>query len=232
MLAKYLLDKLSAINIHNSNELLKHNCFAVFKWLHQKEPSLSFNALFELYSFYHDLPLNSLNIHEKEKILFKFKQTLPSYLPLPDNTIKQYLQEAQLQAHIALGHNEIPIGAVIVLDNQIIARGNNQTRTHKNIINHAEIIALNEAQSFLQNHRLNNCDLYVTIEPCVMCVGAIMQSRIRRVIFGAVEPKTGAVLSQFNILNNLAVNHQTEGIGPINNDYYSQQICEFLKQKR
>ncbi len=232
MIPRYLLNKLSKININSYIELIKHDYNLVFKWLKHKEISVSYNALFDLYCIYNNLLLNSLTEEEKEEIILKFKQSKPSYQPLPINIIKDYLEEAKISAKIAQDNNEIPIGAIIVKDEQIIARGYNQTKFYNNITCHAEIIALNKAQILLQNHRLNDCDLYVTIEPCIMCVGAIIHSRIRRVIFGALEPKTGAIFSQFTVLNNLAVNHQTEGIGPIDNDYYSQQICSFLREKR
>lgn len=232
MIPRYLLDKLNKININSSTELIKYNYNSVFKWLRHKEISLSYNVLFDLYCIHNNLSFNSLTEEKKEEIILKFNQSKPSYQPLPINIVKNYLEEARLQAKIAQDNNEIPIGAVIVKDKQIIARSYNQTKSHNNITSHAEIIALNEAQSLLQNHRLNDCDLYVTIEPCIMCVGAMIHSRIRRVIFGALEPKTGAILSQFSVLNNLVVNHQTEGIGPIDNDYYAQQIRNFLREKR
>lgn len=232
MIPRYLLDKLNKININSYIELMKYDYNSVFKWLKYKEISLSYNVLFDLYCIYNNLIINSLTEEEKEEIILKFNRSKPSYPPLPINILKEYLEEARLHAQIAQDNNEIPIGAIIVKDEQIIASGYNQTKFYNNIICHAEIIALNKAQILLQNHRLNDCDLYVTIEPCIMCAGAMVHSRIRRVIFGALEPKTGAILSQFTVLNNLAVNHQTEGIGPIDNDYYSQQICNFLRKKR
>ena len=165
-------------------------------------------------------------------VLTSYKKLCPSYVPLPEIIIDRYLGLAMDHAKIALDYNEIPIGTVIVKDDEVIACGYNQTLTSCNIIKHAEIVALEHAQKILHNHRLIDCDLYVTHEPCLMCMGAILHSRIKRVIFGTVEPKTGAIVSQYQVLKNAAVNHQTEAIGPINTKYYNKYLREFLKSKR
>lgn len=146
--------------------------------------------------------------------------------------IEKYLQIAKQQAKLALKKNEIPIGAVIVRDNTIIGMGHNQTLTCNDITKHAEIVAIQDASKNIANHRLIDCELYVTLEPCAMCVGAIIHSRIKRIIFGNLSPKTGAIISQYQLLNNTQVNHHTEAIGPIFTDNYISDLQLFLQNKR
>ncbi|WP_032112478.1 nucleoside deaminase [Candidatus Paracaedibacter symbiosus] len=104
-----------------------------------------------------------------------------------------YMQQAIEQALLAQKNNEVPIGAVIVHQGQVIARSHNLVETQKNPLAHAEILVIQEACAILNTTRLVNCDLYVTLEPCTMCAGAIAHSRLRRVYFGAFDPKGGAV---------------------------------------
>lgn len=243
MLPHYLVKKLSKLNINNLEELQQLDPMRVFQWLKYQHPGITNQVLFDLYSLckHHNLSAN-LSITTKESILTQFKEYTPSYPPLPKQTISHYLNHALNNAKMALNHNEIPIGAVIVHDItpnaqnhedfQIIGHGYNLTLTNKDILAHAEIIAIKEASKYLNTHRLNNCDLYVTIEPCLMCVGAILHSRIRRIIFGAAEPKTGAIISQYKVLENKNFNHHTEAIGPFNNSLYKTSLQEFMKNKR
>src|SRR5208282_4178000 len=109
--------------------------------------------------------------------------------PMPDET---FMREALALAQQATAAGEVPVGAVVVKENIIIGRGYNQPITARDPSAHAEIIAMRDAAAKLGNYRLIDCDLYVTLEPCAMCAGAIMQARLRRVIFGAADPKTGA----------------------------------------
>lgn len=244
MLPYYLKTKLIAIGINSLDKLVKYDYFKVFQWLKYKFPSLGYQALYDLCAINNSLPIGSLSEEQQADIVKTYKQSLPSYPPLPNTTIINFLYQAQELAAIAHTNNEIPIGAVIVTNKGnsnnngadenfvVIGKGYNSTLKQNSILCHAEIIAIIEAQKHLNNHRLDNCDLYVTIEPCLMCMGAIMHSRIRRVIFGAIEPKTGAIISQYNVLQNKSVNHQTEALGPIDNEFYSQQLKLFMQQKR
>jgi tRNA(adenine34) deaminase len=232
MLPNYLRAKLSTIGINSALELSQYDYLQVFKWLKGKYPSLSFHGLFDLYCVSKALPLNSLTKTEQQALIRAYKQLLPSYLPLTASQLNYYLTEAEAQAKIAFNRGEIPIGAVIVKDDTIIARGYNQTILKQDITQHAEIVALQEAQKVVANYRLNECDLYVTLEPCAMCIGAILNSRMRRVVFGGLEPKTGAVLSQYKLLTNRALNHHTEAIGPINTPHFATLLQQFLASKR
>ena len=121
-----------------------------------------------------------------------------------------YMAIALEEAEAAFNKKEVPIGAVIVRDNIIIARAHNLRELSKDATAHAEIIAIQRACDFLGGWRLTNSTLYVTIEPCPMCAGAILQSRIERVVIGAMDIKAGACGSVVNLLNNSSFNHQAE----------------------
>jgi tRNA(adenine34) deaminase len=122
----------------------------------------------------------------------------------------QFMQEALGEALAAATAGEVPIGAVIVHDDKILARSGNRTIRDNDPTAHAEIIVLREAARLLGNYRLADTTLYVTIEPCSMCAGAIVQARVPRLVYGADDPKGGAVRSCFEILSNPRLNHQVE----------------------
>jgi tRNA(adenine34) deaminase len=122
----------------------------------------------------------------------------------------QFMQEALAEARSAAAAGEVPIGAVLVHDSQIIARSGNRTIRDNDPTAHAEIIVLREAARRLGNYRLSGATLYVTIEPCSMCAGAVIQARVPRLVYGADDPKGGAVRSCFQILSDPRLNHQVE----------------------
>lgn len=122
---------------------------------------------------------------------------------------EEYMQEAIKEARKAYKKEEIPVGAIIVKDGEIIARGHNLKETKCNTIKHAEIIAIEKASKKLQNWRLEECELYVTLEPCCMCAGAIINARIKKVIIGTMDPKTGACGSILNLFE-YPFNHKVE----------------------
>jgi tRNA(adenine34) deaminase len=122
----------------------------------------------------------------------------------------QFMQEALVEARAAAEAGEVPIGAVLVHDGRILARSGNRTIRDCDPTAHAEVIVLREAARLLGNHRLADTTLYVTIEPCSMCAGAIIQARVPRVVYGADDPKGGAVRSCFEMLSNPRLNHQVE----------------------
>ncbi len=124
------------------------------------------------------------------------------------NNDEYYMKEALKQAKKAIKLGEVPIGCVIVHEDRIIGRGYNRRNTDKNTLSHAEITAINRASKKLGDWRLEDCTLYVTLEPCQMCAGAIIQSRITRVVMGAMNPKAGCGGSILNILEMEAFNHQ------------------------
>jgi tRNA(adenine34) deaminase len=126
------------------------------------------------------------------------------------NTDPEYMQEALEEARLAAEAGEVPIGSVLVLDDKIIARGGNRTIRDCDPTAHAEIVVLREAARAVGNHRLGEATVYVTIEPCSMCAGAMIQARIARVVYGCDDPKGGAVRSCFDILSHSRLNHRVE----------------------
>jgi len=121
-----------------------------------------------------------------------------------------WMEEALREAQRALALGEVPIGAVVVRDGRVIGRGSNQPITTNDPTAHAEILALREAGQSTGNYRLLDCDLYVTVEPCAMCAGAITHARIRRLVYGAEDPRAGAVHSMLQVLNHPKLNHKVE----------------------
>ncbi len=120
------------------------------------------------------------------------------------------MEEALREAQRALASGEVPVGAVVVHDGLIVGRGCNRPLSANDPTAHAEILALREAGQTIGNYRLLDCDLYVTVEPCAMCAGAITHARLRRLIYGAEDPKAGAVHSMLQLLNHPKLNHQVE----------------------
>ena len=148
-----------------------------------------------------------------------------------DNYTK-YMLEALKEAELAKLEDEVPIGCVIVKDNQIIARAHNQREITNNPLGHAETLAIKKASEVLNDWQLVDCDLYVTIEPCIMCGGAIIQSRIRKVIYGAPDLKGGAFGSSINILDAQNINHRPEIIKGVLEEECTKIIKDYFKSKR
>ena len=132
------------------------------------------------------------------------------YLKDGMKTDVEFMQEALAEARASASAGEVPIGAILVHEGKILARSGNRTIRDNDPTAHAEIIVLRESARLLCNYRLANTALYVTIEPCSMCAGAIIQARVPRLVYGADDPKGGAVRSCFEILSNPRLNHQVE----------------------
>ena len=142
------------------------------------------------------------------------------------------MREALLEAKKAFDYGEVPVGAVIVHDGKIIGRGHNLRNTLKNPLCHGEIAAINEAAGVMGDWRLEDCTIYVTIEPCPMCAGAIIQARIPRVVFGARNKKAGCAGSILDILNEPKFNHQAEVTEGVLLEECSELMKEFFKRFR
>ncbi len=228
----YLAEKLKPLGLNSVELIRKHGYLEIYAQLKIAYPSINFYPLYSLYSISQGIALYSLAPKQQQELVGAYKGLTKRHLWLAEETISRYLKAAEEQALEAAMIQEIPIGAVVVYQDQIIGRGHNQTRRLSSIFAHAEIIALKQAEAVLANFRLPECDLYLTIEPCLMCSGAIINSRIRRVIFGALEPKTGASHSQLQVFANKSINHNTHIIGPIDQERYSAPLREFLRQQR
>lgn len=143
-----------------------------------------------------------------------------------------FMNEAYKEARKAFDKNEVPIGAVIVYKNEIIGRGHNLRETKKSTIYHSEIIAINEACKSFKDWRLEECIIFVTIEPCIMCAGAIIQSRLNKVVYGAANKKFGAIESLYKIFDNENSNHKVDTLGGIMEKECSQIMKEYFKKFR
>lgn len=145
---------------------------------------------------------------------------------------EKYMKEAVRQAKKAYGIGEVPIGCVIVYEDKIIGRGYNRRTVDKNTLAHAELIAIRKACKKIGDWRLEGCTMYVTLEPCQMCSGAIVQSRIPRVVIGCMNPKAGCAGSILNLLQVEEFNHQTELTKGVLEEECSQMMKAFFKELR
>ena len=147
-------------------------------------------------------------------------------------TDEKYMKAAIAQAKKASAIDEVPIGCVIVYDGKIIGRGYNRRNTDKSTLCHAEITAIKKASKYIGDWRLEGCTLYVTLEPCQMCSGAIIQARIDRVVMGSMNPKAGCGGSLLNILQMDCFNHQAEVERGVLNEECSEILTRFFKELR
>lgn len=145
---------------------------------------------------------------------------------------EQYMRLAIAEAKRALTYNEVPIGAVIVYKDEVIAAGYNIRETLQTTLSHAELIAIAEANKSIGSWRLEDCTLYVTLEPCPMCAGAIVQSRIKRVVYGARDPKAGCAGTLMNLLGDDRFNHQVDVTSGVLELECSGLIKDFFSQLR
>jgi tRNA(adenine34) deaminase len=144
----------------------------------------------------------------------------------------EFMREALAEANQAAERGEVPIGAVLVLNERIIARAGNRTITDCDPTAHAEIVVLREAAKILRNYRLVGCTLYATVEPCAMCCGAMIQSRIARLVYGADDPKAGAVRSCFSVLDHPQLNHRVEVTSGMLADESAAVLKTFFSARR
>lgn len=142
------------------------------------------------------------------------------------------MKEAIKEAEKAAAVGEVPIGAVVIHNGEIIASGHNVRETLQTTLSHAELIAIEEANKKIGSWRLEDCTLYVTLEPCPMCAGAIVQSRIKRVVFGANDPKAGCAGTLMNLLNEPRFNHQAEVCGGVCAEACAKLLKDFFKGLR
>jgi len=145
---------------------------------------------------------------------------------------EQWMRHAMALAAQAEGIGEIPVGAVLVLDGQVVGEGWNRSISEHDACAHAEIMAIRSAGERLQNYRLLDTTLYVTLEPCCMCAGALIHSRVRRVVYGARDLKTGAAGSVFEILQDPRHNHRVELTGGVLAEVCAAQLSAFFKRRR
>lgn len=145
---------------------------------------------------------------------------------------RQFMQQALEQAQLAAAAGEVPVGAVLVRNGQVISKGFNRPIGNNDPSAHAEMMALRSAAQADSNYRLPGTTLYVTLEPCTMCAGAMLHARVDRVVFGASDPKTGAAGGVLDIFSEKQINHQTQVEGGIMSEECSQVLRQFFKERR
>jgi tRNA(adenine34) deaminase len=143
-----------------------------------------------------------------------------------------WMTEALAEAVLAEANGEVPIGAIVVLDDLIIGRGHNRPISQNDPTAHAEMVALRDAARTLNNYRLLGTTLYVTVEPCLMCMGALLQARVRQLIFGCYDPKAGAAGSLYNVSNDPRLNHQLEVTSEVRANESRELLQRFFRSKR
>jgi tRNA(Arg) A34 adenosine deaminase TadA len=143
-----------------------------------------------------------------------------------------HLRAAIAEAHAAEASGEVPVGAVVVHEDQIIARGQNRVLRDSDPTAHAEIVALRAAGIALKNYRLNDCALYVTLEPCAMCAGAILHARVSRLVYAAPDPKAGACGSVLAVMNHPQLNHKVEVVSGLLAEECSALLTNFFRARR
>ena len=142
------------------------------------------------------------------------------------------MRAALEQARIAAHAGEVPVGALVTKDGEIVGQGHNRNLLDSDPSAHAEIVALREAAARLGNHRLGGCEMFVTIEPCAMCAGALIHARLARLVYGASDPKAGAVASVLQVLNHPGLNHKMEVKSGVLADECSAVLQTFFRSKR
>jgi len=151
-----------------------------------------------------------------------------SMIPLHETFMRLALREAERAGQ----KGEVPVGAVVVLNGRVVGRGHNKTETRQSALEHAEQVALRSAAKKMKSWRLTDCDLYVTLEPCTMCGGAIVLSRIQNLVYGTTDPKAGAVVSTARVLDNPKLNHQVAVTGGILKEECAALLSGFFRTLR
>lgn len=151
---------------------------------------------------------------------------------MAENQDEKWMRVALQEASLALKKKEVPVGAVVVYQDKVIGRGHNQIETLNDPTAHAEILAIGAAANYLNSWRLSGAVLYVTLEPCAMCAGAIVLARMKKLVFGAFDPKAGACSSLYNLVQDGRLNHQVEVVSEVLNEDCSALLQAFFKELR
>ena len=208
-LAPKTLATLHTLGIHTHADLNAQSAVTTFLLLKAAGLTLTRSTLWQLAALADSATIQALSTTQKTALLAALRQHAPVDIFPPLAQMQQYMQLALQQAQRAAAAGEVPVGAIIVNQNDIIAAAHNSCVGSHNISHHAEINALAAAGAARQNYRLDGCDVYITLEPCAMCASALIQARVRRVIYGTTEPKTGAAGSVIDLFQNRRLNQHT-----------------------
>ncbi len=227
-----VVSSLANLRITTREQLLDLGIISAFLLLKSSGLTITQSVLWQLWAFAFDRPLTQLSESQKQLLKQALKEHPPVALFPPAETLDVFMTEALAEAQKACQLNEVPIGCVIVAENQIIGRGHNQCLHQKQVTAHAELLAIAQASRFLDNYRLDGCDLYTTVEPCPMCASAIIQARVKRVMIGTMEARTGAAGSIINLFANRKINSHTSVRSGIRQADCQAVLKQFFAQKR
>lgn len=231
-LAPKTLAALHRLGIRTFADLRQTGAVQTFLLLRASGLTLTKSTLWQLESLLNGTLPQEMAQHDKTRLLAELKKHPPVAAFPPQSEMEHFMGLALEQAKLSALMGEIPVGAVIVSDGKIIASAHNTCIADCNVSRHAEINALAQAGSEMQNYRLDGCDIYITLEPCAMCASALIQARIKRVIYGAVEPKTGAAGSIVNLFADKRLNTHTAIRGGILQEECRSVLSCFFQNKR
>lgn len=231
-LAPKTLAALHRLGIRTVADLRQTGAVQTFLLLKASGLTLTKSTLWQLESLLDGTPPQEMSQAHKARLLAELKNHPPVAAFPPQGEMAHFMGLALEQAKLSALMGEIPVGAVIVSDGKIIASAHNTCIADCNVSRHAEINALAQAGSKIQNYRLDGCDIYITLEPCAMCASALIQARIRRVIYGAAEPKTGAAGSIVNLFADKRLNTHTAIRGGILQEECRAVLSRFFQNKR
>lgn len=231
-LAPKTLAALHRLGIRTVADLRQTGAVQTFLLLKASGLTLTKSTLWQLQSLLDGTPPQEMAQHDKTRLLAELKNHPPVAAFPPQGEMAHFMGLALEQAKLSALMGEIPVGAVIVSDGKIIASAHNTCIADCNVSHHAEINALSQAGGKMQNYRLDGCDIYITLEPCAMCASALIQARIKRVIYGAAEPKTGAAGSIVNLFADKRLNTHTAIRGGILQEECCAVLSRFFQNKR
>ena len=231
-LAPKTLATLHRLGIRTLADLRQTGAVQTFLLLKASGLTLTKSTLWQLGSLLNGTLPQEITQHDKTRLLAELKNHPPVAAFPPQSEMEYFMDLALEQAKLSALMGEIPVGAIIVSDGKIIASAHNTCIADCNVSRHAEINALAQAGSEMQNYRLDGCDIYITLEPCTMCASALIQARIKRVIYGAVEPKTGAAGSIVNLFADKRLNTHTAIRGGILQEECHAVLSRFFQNKR
>ncbi|MCD4485430.1 tRNA adenosine(34) deaminase TadA [Chromobacterium vaccinii] len=223
---------LAELDIHTRQQLLARGAVTAFLLLKAAGHTATRRLLFALEAAARGIHWQQLEEADKAALLQRLSDHPPVALPPCAEERRRYMGMARALAEQASAEGEVPVGALVVKDGEIIGRGYNQPIGRHDPSAHAEMQALRDAAARLGNYRLDGCDLYVTLEPCPMCSGAILHARIARVIYGASDAKTGAAGSTVDLFADARLNHHAAVFGGVAAEACAAQLSAFFRQRR
>ncbi len=231
-IAPKTLQTLQQLGIHTLQDLQQLGATQTFLLLKAAGQTVTRSTLWQLAALIEGSAPQDLSEHCKQQLLQSIRRHPPVAVFPSESDMEYFMRHALAAAAKAAESGEVPVGSVIVHQNRIIATAYNRCIQDCNISHHAEIMALTQAGQTLQNYRLEDCDIYITLEPCAMCAGALIQARVRRVVYGAPESKTGAAGSVTNLFANTILNKHTAVKGGVLADESRNLLQQFFQNKR